>query len=388
MAALATAIVAALYLAHLAARVALAWRFLARHRPPQPAPEPAGDRAAALIVLQPILGGDPDLGALLAANLDSNPGVRFVWLVDEDDGLGRAAAGRLADGRVTVLVGPPPADGENPKLVKLERGLALAGDEDTVIVLDDDTLIDARELRLLTNALAGADLVTGLPVFTASRTFFERFVGAFVNGNALLTYLPAAALGAQRTLNGMIYATRAKTLRALGGFAAVATELTDDYAMAKLYRGAGLRILQVPAFVRVTMTIRGAAHCGRVMRRWLIFANRYLRENLDWKTLALVALPALLATAAPLTWMAGGRRWAAVGIWCCCLALKACINRWLLWRWAAVARRPSATLAAVLHEMLTDLLLPLLYASAFIRPNRIAWRSRRIDLRDGTIRYE
>jgi ceramide glucosyltransferase len=104
-------------------------------------------------------------------------------------------------------------------------------------------------------------------------------VGGFVNGNALLTYLPASAVGAQRTLNGMIYATPARTLRAVGGFVAVVSSLTDDYAMAKLYRRNGRALLQVPAFVRVGMTIRDAAHWGRVMRRWLIFANRYLRAR-------------------------------------------------------------------------------------------------------------
>src|SRR4029079_18090402 len=137
---------------------------------------------------------------------------------------------------------------------------------------------------------------------------------------------------------------------------------------AKLYRAHDRTLRQVPAFVRVGMTIRDAAHCGRVLRRWLIFANRYLRENLDAKTLLLVGLPSLLAIAGPLTWIRGGAF--AITLWLGCLAAKAALNRALLRRFAWLPRGALATLSAMLFEMLVDLLLPLLYLSALVRPRR------------------
>jgi len=249
---------------------------------------------SSVTVLQPILSGDPDLEGNLRANVEENRGARFIWLVDEDDPVGIEISTRVA--AANLVLGPGPLDGENPKLAKLDRGLALV-DSEVLVVLDDDTRITRCELSLLTGALAQADLVSGLPVFVADRTVYERFVGGFVNGNAMLTYLPAAALGVQRTINGMIYAVRAKDLRELGGFAVVKESLTDDYAMAQLYARAGRRVLQAPVFVRVTMTIAEAGHCGRVMRRWFIFANLYLRENASAATFVLVALPALLPLA-------------------------------------------------------------------------------------------
>ncbi len=375
--------IAALYLAHLALRGLLSWRFAARGRRPATAPD-----GTDVVILQPILAGDPDLEPALAENLAGNPDARFVWLVDEDDAVGRDIAGRLAANaeHVTVLAGPPPADGENPKLAKLERGLARVPDDAIVVVLDDDTVVAGGELARLAAALGhGADLATGLPTFVSTRTLYERFVGGFVNGNALLTYLPAAALGAQRTLNGMIYATPAHALREVGGFVAVVGSLTDDYAMATLYRERGKTLRQIPAIARVGMTIRSAGHCGRVLRRWLIFANRYLRENLDAKTLLLVALPAVLAVAAPLTWLRGGA--VAVSLWLGCLATKAALNRLLLARWAWIPSGVPANASAMLCEMLADLLLPLLYLSALVRPHRLSWRSRRIELSGDAIRY-
>lgn len=382
------AVVAALYLAHLVVRLVLAWRFLARHRggvaalPPAPATE--------VVVVQPILGGDPDLEPCLRANLEGNPRARFLWLVDEDDPPGREIAARLADahagedGRLRVVVGPPPADGENPKLAKLARALPMVGDDAVLVVLDDDTTIDAGELTRLTAGLADADLVTGLPVFVADRTPWERLVGGFVNGNALLTYLPATALGAQRTINGMIYAARVSVLREVGGFATVLGVLTDDYAVAKLFADGGRRVRQLPAFVRVSMTIGDAAHYGRVMRRWLIFANHYLRENLGAATVLLVALPALLSIAALVLALAGGV--VTTALWLGCLLVKGAVDRWLLLRWAF---RPggSGHASAMFYDALSELVLPVFYVSTWVRPRRLRWRSRRIALSGGTIHY-
>jgi hypothetical protein len=41
----------------------------------------------------------------------------------------------------------------------------------------------------------------------------------------------------------------------------------------------------------------------------------------------------------------------------------------------------------VLFEVVADLSLPVLYASSLVRPGRMSWRSRRIDVSDGRIRY-
>src|SRR5690606_31538148 len=143
--------------------------------------------------------------------------------------------------------------------------------EEITVVLDDDTRIDSARLAQLKGALAVAPLVTGLPVFTSRSTAYERFIGGFVNGNAALTYLPAAATGSQHTINGMIYAVRTAELRSLGGFDAIRGHLTDDYAMAQLYESHGLPILQTSIPAYVGMTVRSPAHCTRVLRRWFVF---------------------------------------------------------------------------------------------------------------------
>jgi ceramide glucosyltransferase len=312
------------------------------------------------------------LESYLRANAAALHSEHLYWLVDEDDAAGQAAARAAALGNVRVIVGPGPVDGENPKVGKLARAFELVT-EDVVVLLDDDTRLEASGLARLRGALGLADLVTGLPMFVSQGSFYERFVGGFVNGNAMLTYLPAAAVGAQHTINGMIYAVRTEELRGLGGFAAIRAELTDDYAMAQLYERAGKRVLQTAVCVEVGMTIRDAGHCGRVLRRWFLFANRYLGEHLGASLFLLVVVPSVL----PVVGVFFGWWW--VGL----LILKACGNRILLWR---VAGRGSSVLD-VLFEVLADVFAPLFYVSALWRPRELRWRSRRIAMDGGRIRY-
>jgi ceramide glucosyltransferase len=335
----------------------------------------------AVTVLQPILSGDPGLEPNLLANLDRNPNARFLWLIDDDDPAAQRIAQRSTAANLTVLSGPGPVRGENPKLAKLARALPQV-ETPVTVVLDDDTAITAGELARLVDALETCDLATGLPVFTADRTPWERLVGGFVNGNAPTTYFAAAETGVQRTINGMIYACRTDTLRALGGFAAIREHLTDDYAIAVLFERGGKRISQAPVFVEVRMTIATAGHYGRVMRRWLIFANRYLKQNANPKTLLLVGLPSILPLVGLLAAVSIGP--AAGAAWVALLFARAEANRRLVC--LCTGRRGSP--ANMIAEVAAGLLLPLFYAASLVRPARLTWRTRRIEISNGAIEYQ
>jgi len=326
---------------------------------------------ASTTIVQPILSGDPKLEATLAGNLQAHPKANFLWLIDDDD----AEAQRIAalHPQLRVISGPGPRDGENPKLSKLERALPLVETE-RLIVLDDDTYLppDSR--------LPETPLATGLPVFTAKGSIYERLTGGFVNGNALLTYLPASRLGLQRTINGMIYSVDAAQLRALGGFAAAGHELTDDYAVARLYLRNGLAITQTTVPAHVAMTIQSFAHYAGVMRRWMIFASHYLRGNISPATIFWIVLPGLL----PLAGLIVAIGESHTPAWLALLFTKALANRFALWRITRVASTPLD----LAFEIAADLTTPLWSALSLIRPKSLRWRTRKIELSGGAIRYK
>lgn len=370
----------ALYLALILVRAALSVRFLRRWSTQAGSPEPDAT------VLQPILGGDPALEACLTANLRAHPRTAFYWLVDEDDPAGRSCAERVLEAsghrHVSLIVGPPPRDGENPKVAKLARALPLVRTP-FLAVLDDDTVLPAGGLDAATAALERGGVACGLPLYVARANVWSRLVTGFVNGASLLTYPAAVELAANRTLNGMFYVVRTEELRALGGFDAILGRLTDDYALARLYLDAGRPVVQTAVVHPIETTVRDGRHYLALMRRWMIFANRYVAENPSGFTLLLIGgstlAPGLLLVLA----LAAGQPALGVGV-LATLLVKAALNAALRWRYA----RARTTPADAAFEVLADLLTPLHLLTALIRPRRLAWRSREIRLDHERIVYD
>ena len=366
-------VLGALYAAAHGIRLALAWH---------PRPVTAGPLAP-VTVLQPILSGDPALAATLAHGPDQSPAARFVWLVDEDDPEGLSVAHTLAATRpkVTVIIGRPPQDGENPKTLKLIRGEALVETE-TVAVLDDDTMLAPGGLEALAAAAkSSGGLVTALPTWgRRPQNASEALVAGFVDGQGASAYLAMARLGRNRTINGMAYAADAGVLRGLGGFAAMGHAVTDDWAIARLFTTHGRPILQTAVPARVAVTLDGPVAALRLLRRWTIFAHRYVAANLDGAMAGLVLLPALLPL--PGLVLAGLAGPLALVLWLGLLVARAGLHRRLV---RAIGGAGTAPVWAVVAA---ELALPLLSVAAALRPGRIRWRSRRMRLTPDGIRYE
>lgn len=364
-----------------AGRLGLAWRYAVARRGREQA---LGGTAADVTIVQPILSGDPALAGCLGDNLDANREARFLWLVDEDDGEGlaitRALVAAHPAARVEILAVPPPRDGENPKMAKLIVAAREVG-SGVLLVLDDDTVLPRWGAGALAEQAAGGALATGLPVYVSHATLAERLVAGMINGQAFATYFAMAAAGANRTISGMVYAVSVADLRAAGGFAAAGHELTDDWAVARLMQSHGRPIEQTAVVARVVISFETLSAAARVVRRWLIFANRYLSRNAGPATLTLVVMPSLWPLLGVVPAVAAG--WPGALVWPAALAAKALVNGLLLQRVAGLAASPSR----ILCETAADVLMPILYLTALVRPRHLTWRRRRMELRGDTIHY-
>ena len=371
--------IAGAYVVLTAVRFALTLSWFRR----RPAPCVTADASADVTVLQPILSGDPTLAATLAANQAAHPKARFLLLVDDDDPEGQRIAAPLSRSAATsVAVGPPPRPGENPKVAKLARAFPLVSTP-FFAVLDDDTVLPAGALTEAISALeGGAHLATGLPWYNPTGNIWSGLLAAFVNGSALITYPAASAAHRQRTINGMFYLGRTDELRALGGFDRMRGELIDDYAMAKLYLDAGHRIVQTAIVHPISTTVTGPAHYARMMRRWMIFGLRYMRENRSVFTLGIIGGPTLLPPLMLVAGLLAGPTTLAAAL--TVLAVKTLATAWLH---AAVHNRAPSPADAAL-QLVADVLTPFHLAAALIRPDRLTWRSRSIRLTEGRIEYE
>ena len=332
-----------------------------------------------ITVLQPILSGDPALPRLLAENLAHDLTARFVWLVDVDDAEGRRITAELAAtcDRVEVLLCPPCPPLTNPKVFKLALGLPRC--TELVAVLDDDTVLPPGALPTARAALAEADLATGLPWYSPGPGPWAQLVAGFVNGNSLITYFSMLGFGQPVTINGMFYLTSRSALARAGGLEAILDRVCDDYELAQLYRGAGLRLAQTTITHPVTTEVPDAAAYGRLMHRWMVFASRLLSGSLSPQLTLLVLAPAVLPPAAIAVALGSGAAGAAVGVGVAVGAKVAATQ-------AARARLTPQVPRRFGYEYVADLLLPVQSALAILLPRRITWRGRRLRIVDGRLR--
>jgi ceramide glucosyltransferase len=369
------AYVAAVYIVQLWLKVWLARRYADA----QKAGVHPGLRQDDATIVQPVLGGDPALEGTLAENLMRLPHARFLWLVDDDDALGRTACDTLAlranvdtPGRVTVMQCSAAPQGVNPKVHKL--ALALERIETPVfVVLDDDTRLSDAGLQALGQGLAdGATLSTGLPRYFAAQGAYSSWLAEFVNSSAVLTYLPSLAFSEPLSIHGMCYAMRTAEARRLDVFSNIARCLTDDLALAVLLRRQGLRIQQTVEPHDIATSVETFPQLWGILRRWFIFTRILLRELRWTERLTVVAaygVPPLLLWG---VCVGGLTSWPALGVLVVTLLLRelslAYVRSAFLGRHHP--RRPWVSLLLELGQ-------PGLLLSA-CTSNTLRWRSRTI----------
>jgi ceramide glucosyltransferase len=353
-------------------------------------PRPALARPPRLVsLMQPILSGDPQLAGCLERNLLSASGLEreFIWLVDDDDAEGlaicRALIARHPAVEVRLVALPPPAPAQNPKLMKLIAGAALARGE-LLCVLDDDTVLPDGGLELCLAYLdqPGVGLAFGLPYYESFDNLWSSLVAYFVDSQSLLTYVPFAMLSEPATINGMFYALRRSTLEAVGGFAGLETTLADDFAVAQRLRGAGYRLAQTPLLHPIRTTVGGPGPYASLIQRWFIFPRESIMRQLGPRELALfyglTVLPIFfpwLALALNICRPARATKIATLAYLGYCYAIFAHINLAYL--------KSAAPWGRSWLVPLIQLGLPAQVLAALLSPQRIRWRGHLIEAAPG-----
>lgn len=336
-------------------------------------------------ILQPILGGDPALEQTLQANLqNASGGTQFLWLVDDDDLIGREVAERLLEQTprlVRVVRCPACGEGMNPKSFKLHLALPEVTTE-FMAVLDDDTILSPGHLQRGIATLASCDLYTGLPRYASNGGLWSDLVAHFVNNNSITTYLSLLDAIGPLTINGMFYVMRTETLRRMGGFESIVGQLCDDYALAQLVKRHDGKIRQGVTSQLLQTSIAGPRQYARQMHRWFLFANVLVQDQTLQTQLLLVTLlglPPLLLWLSFLS-LAGGMPGGIV-------LLAILVGRHLMLR--QMHRRvfggPMSFSWSL--SLLAELLQPFHLLHACLSPV-IVWRSRRIRVgRRGSFSY-
>ena len=353
-------------------------------------PVPAHRREVELVsILQPILSGDPTLPACLERSLSlcTRYPLEYIWLVDIDDAEAQRICMELCrrhpDRELNVVVMPPPATRQNPKMVKLIEGARLANG-DVICVLDDDTQLPDGGLEQCLPYLdePGVGLAFGLPYYLNFSNIWSSLVSYFVDSHSLLTYVPYTALSEPFTINGMFYAVRREALEEVGGFEGLEGMLADDFAVAQRFRRGGYRLAQSPLLHGISTRVSGPRHYLSLIQRWFIFPRESLMRHLAPREQAVLyglgLAPALFPLALLLSLLLRpSRRKALYSLlyFGYSYAIFADVNRRYL-KEAAPLR--NSWLVPVIQAA-----FPLQLLAALISPQRITWRGHVMQVEKG-----
>jgi ceramide glucosyltransferase len=256
------AIAAAAYYC-LALVAAARWRPARVTGPAQPLPP--------LSILKPVHGRDPRFyEAILSHAAQDYPEFEILFGVNTPDDPALQDIVRLQGEfpalRIEIAIVPTLAP--NAKVGVLEE-LARRARYSVLLVNDSDIAVEPGYLRAVTAPLdaPGVGLVTCL-YRAAAESWASRFEALGIATEFAPSVLVARLLGVAEFALGSTMVFRAETLRRIGGFAAIANYLADDYQLGRRIAQLGLRIEFAGVVVETDLGAGSWTQVWRHQLRW------------------------------------------------------------------------------------------------------------------------
>lgn len=241
------------------------WR---RRAPPQLAPVPP------ITILKPLCGAEPELyEGLRSFCLLKHPQLQIICGVRDPHDPALDVVRRLQREFPQLdlkIVADPTQHGSSGKISNLVNMMALAS-YDYLVVADSDVRVPADYLGRVVLPLAdpGVGIVT-CPYRACPRAGLWSLLGSlFVNEWFMPAVRVGSLLGSQSYASGVTIALRRDTLTRIGGFAALAEQLPDDYRLGQLTRQLGLRTVLSELEVETSIGEGSLAELARHELRWL-----------------------------------------------------------------------------------------------------------------------
>jgi len=234
----------------------------------------AAPQASGVTVLKPLSGAMPGLYEDLVSFCDQDYGGPLQILFSTGDSndpsvaiVKRLIAERPGCDLEIALHGP--ARGPNPKVASLV-GLESRIRHETVVLADADIAVTpdylSRTVAALEEPHVGA--VTLLYRGIARGGIWARLASMGIDYHFVPGVVVGLALGLARPCFGSTIALRRETLESIGGFAAFAGCLADDYAIGQAVRARGMKVVIPSFFVAHSCSDQSAAELLRHELRW------------------------------------------------------------------------------------------------------------------------
>ena len=272
----------------------------------------------AISLLKPLRGADPDLERHLESFfLQAYPSFEILFAVRSADDPAVAIAERLMARYPGVrarllLTGEPPY--ANAKVWSMEKMAGEAG-ADILVITDSDTSVSKDYLQRVAAAFAPerVGVATSLYRGAPGADFWSKLEALGMSSEFMAGVVVANHLEGMKFALGPSMAVRRDCLRAIGGFAAMADYVADDFVLGQWASEAGYQVALMPQPVNHHATALGFTNSFKHRLRWNR-SSRFSRPagyigqgftyGLPWALLLFLAAPSwwsgliLLAVAA------------------------------------------------------------------------------------------
>ena len=323
--------------------------------------------APQVTLLKPLCGVEPDTYECLRSFCDQDyPDFQVVFGVSHESDPAVALVRRLLALRRAHpvlrldLVADRRRHGSSNKVSNLINMLPLAR-HDFLVLADSDVRVGRDYLARVVAPLldAGVGIVTCVYRGEARRGLWSALGCSFINEWFVPSVRVTAITGSRSFAFGATIALRREVLSSIGGFAAIANQLADDYRLGELTRKMGLRTVLSDVIVDVCVSERSLAELIQHELRWLrtIRALNPLGYGFSFVTFG-------VPVAAVGTLLTGGKMAALA------LLLVTAVARLLL---HLKTRRAGTAIQQLLLLPVRDLLTVVLWSWSFVT-RRVRWR--------------
>jgi ceramide glucosyltransferase len=351
------------------------WQLRRTHRPAKELPP--------VTLLKPLCGAEPGLYEHLRAFCRQDyPEYQIIFGVRDAGDPACAVVERLIAEFPELpidLVVSPRQHGSNLKVSNLINMLQLARHE-FLVMADSDAFVGGDYLGIVTAPLldASVGLVSCAYRGVPTAGIWSRLGAMYINEWYVPSVLLAWLFGYQGYVSGQSMCIRRETLRAVGGFEAIANHLADDHRLGELVSSLGLRIVLSPYMVEGEHHEQDYESLSRHEIRWMrtLRVLRPMSFRLIFLTFSLpLSLVGLLLTR--LSEGASQAAWTLFGI-------TAAVRLVFFLTPRLQGRRPVAADLWLLP--LRDLLLCWIWFRSFFT-SRVVWRGNEFDVdADGLMR--
>jgi len=231
-------------------------------------------RSEGVTILKPLHGAEPRLADNLASFLtqEHDGPIQLLCGVQRANDPAIAAVealkARYPETRIDLIVDPTPhaANGKIANLINLEPHIA----HEVIALSDSDMAVRPDYLTRLLAALdrPGVGAVTVAYHGRGDAGSWSRIAAAGLSWQFLPGVIFGTAWGLARPCMGSTIALRREMLAAIGGFAAFADTLADDYAIGEAIAAQGLQVAVPPMLVTHASAERDFGETWRHELRW------------------------------------------------------------------------------------------------------------------------